>query len=423
MKFNARSALSYLLPGSKQKQLNAYFALLEGYSPVFSSYEGGVYEMELTRSCIHAFATHVSKLQPNITGSDKRGIQSILEHRPNPIMIGSSFLYKCATLYETKNTLVILPLLDSYGRTVGYYPANYTTLELLDVPGEKEPWLRVTFPTGKSAAYELSRCGICSKYLCSSDLVGDDNHALNPTMQLLSMQNQGISAGIKNSASFRFMANVSNFAKSEDLKKERERFVSDNFGPDSGGLALFPNTYSNVKQVISSARVVDPEQMRLINERVFDYFGANESILQNKAVGDDWSAYYEGKIEPFAIQLSQAMTAMTYSAQELARHNGIVWSANRLQYMTNTDKLQVSSQMFDRGILSINNIMDIWNLPHVEDGDKRYIRKEYTEISQLDQVAELQKELAAAKASQNLPQPPAGVENTTPKKEDENADT
>lgn len=63
-----------------------------------------------------------------------------------------------------------------------------------------------------------------------------------------------------------------------------------------------------------------------------------------------------------------------------------MWSANRLQYMTNSDKLQVSSQMFDRGILSTNDVMDIWQLPHVPDGDKRYIRKEYAEISKLDQA-------------------------------------
>ena len=74
---------------------------------------------------------------------------------------------------------------------------------------------------------------------------------------------------------------------------------------------------------------------------------------------------------------------MSYSRKELSRKNAIVWSANRLQYMTNADKLQVSSQMFDRGVFSLNDIMDIWNLPHVPDGDKRYIRKEYTEISQL----------------------------------------
>ena len=144
--------------------------------------------------------------------------------------------------------------------------------------------------------------------------------------------------------------------------------------------------------------------MKLIENRVYTYFGTNEDVLHNKTVGDAWSAYYEGKVEPFALQLSQAMTAMTYSHPERKRNNSVIWVANRLQYMTNADKLQVSSQMFDRGILSTNDVMDIWSLPHVTDGDKRYIRKEYTEISQLDQVAQLEKQLAEAQKPPTEPQ-------------------
>lgn len=380
----------------KLKKVNGYFQMLDGYTPVFTTYDGGVYEMELTRSCIHTFATHCSKLLPTVQGADLRGIQALLDGKPNPFMTSAQFLYKVATIYEAQNTCFIAPLLDQFDRLIGYYPLQPRQVEILDIGGD--PWIRYTFADGKRAAIELSLCGVVSKYLYRNDIKGESNDVLNPTMQLLSMQNQGIAEGIRNSASFRFMANVNNFVKSEDLKKERKKFVDENLGPDSGGLALFPNTYTNVQQITSTPQVVDPKQMELIQTRVYNYFGSNESVLQNKAVGDDWSAYYEGKVEPFAIQLSQAMTCMTYTGGELARRNAIVWSANRLQYMTNTDKLQVSSQMFDRGIFSLNDIMDIWNLPHVPGGDKRYIRKEYTEISQLDHVDALQEELAAEKA-------------------------
>jgi hypothetical protein len=160
---------------------------------------------------------------------------------------------------------------------------------------------------------------------------------------------------------------------------------------------------------------VDAEQMAIIQTRVLNYFGSNEDVLQNKTVGDAWAAYYEGKIEPFAIQLSQAMTVMTYTELERKRGNAIVWSANRLQYMTTAEKKEVSTQLFDRAILSTNMVMDIWNLPHVPDGDKRYIRKEYIEISQLDDVAKLQSELKAAQAQlaakvepKQEPEPPEG---------------
>ena len=403
------------------KQVNGYFQMLDGYTPIFTNYDGGVYEMELTRSCIHTFANHCSKLQPNVEGADSRGLKALLDGRPNQFMTSAQFVYKVATLYDAKNTCLIAPVLDEFDRLVGYYPVNPAQTEIIDIKGE--PWLRYRFNTGEWAAIELHRCGVVSKFLYNSDIFGEDNRALQPTLQLLSTQNQGIAEGIKNSASFRFMAVMKNFAKSSDVANERKNWVTANLGSDSGGLALFPNTYTDVKQIQSAAKVVDAEQMDIIQTRVLNYFGCNEEVLQNKTVGDAWSAYYEGKIEPFALQLSQAMTVMTYTAQERKRGNAILWSANRLQYMTNADKLQVSSQMFDRAILSINDVMDVWNLPHVPDGDKRYIRKEYTEISQLDQVAKLQTELQAAQAqlTANVKPEPEGSED--PKKEDGADDT
>ena len=409
-----------------QRQVNGYFQMLDGYTPIFTDYDGGVYEMELTRACIHTFASHCSKLLPVVSGPDSKGVQTILSGRPNPFMTVPQFLYKVATIYETKNTCFIVPILDEFDRLVGYYPVNPAQTEVLDVGGEA--WLRYTFRNGKKAAIEFARCGVVSKFLYNSDIKGEDNRALNPTLHLVNTQNQGIEEGIKNSASFRFMATVANLTKKEDMKKERKQWVQDNLGPDAGGLALFPATYANVQQIQSQAQIVDPEQMRIIDARVLRYFGSNEKILLNQATGDDWSAYYEGKIEPFTVQLALAMTCMTYSQNERTRGNAVNWNSNRMQYMNNADKLQTSTQLFDRGILSTNDVMDIWNLPHVEDGDKRYIRKEYTEISQLDQVTELQNQLTAAQNQINAsnkpaPEPEPGTEPKEPKEGDPNANT
>lgn len=375
--------LLFKRPKARQ-EVNGYFKMLEGYTPIFTSYDGGVYEMELTRACIHTFANHCSKLMPNVEGADLRGVKAMLSGKPNPMMLSAQFVYKVATLYDAKNTCFITPVLDEFDRLIGFYPVNPTQTEIIDVRGV--PFLRYRFRNGDRAAIELYRCGVVSKYLYNSDIVGEDNRALAPTMQLINMQNQGIKEGIKNSASFRFMAQSGNFAKGKDIKNNREEWVKGNMGEGAGGLALFPNTWTNIKQIQSMAKVVDTEQMKLIEDRAYKYFGCNDKILKNEASGDDWAAYYEGKIEPFALQLSQAMTCMTYTEQERKRGNAIVWTANRLQYMTNADKLQVSSQMFDRSIMSTNDIMDIWQLPHVPDGDKRYIRKEYIEVSQLDKA-------------------------------------
>ena len=71
------------------------------------------------------------------------------------------------------------------------------------------------------------------------------------------------------------------------------------------------------------------------------------------------------------------MTKMLFTLREQSQGNNVTATANRLQYMSNSDKLNVSSQLLDRGIMSINDVRDIWNLPPVEGGDARIIRGEY----------------------------------------------
>jgi hypothetical protein len=126
--------------------------------------------------------------------------------------------------------------------------------------------------------------------------------------------------------------------------------------------------------------------MKIIRENVFEYFGVNEEILQNKAYGDAWTAFYEGAIEPFAIQFSEVMTRMLFTLREQTQGNYVQATANRLQYLSNADKLNVSSQMLDRGIMSINDVREIWNLPPVDGGDVRIIRGEYYNADEKTEV-------------------------------------
>ena len=68
---------------------------------------------------------------------------------------------------------------------------------------------------------------------------------------------------------------------------------------------------------------------------------------------------------------------MLFTFREQGAGNRVMATSNRLQYMTNADKLNVSAQLLDRGIISINDAREIWNLPPVEGGDARIIRGEY----------------------------------------------
>ncbi len=367
-------------PKLKQDKIQA-FKMLNGYEPKFTTWGGEIYESELVRAAINARAIHVSKLKFEVKGSAKPALQSKLAKGPNQFQTWSQFLYRVSTILDIHNTAFIVPIFDQYGEVSGIFcPLPHKTEVVQYGSGDKvKPYLRYEFGWGEKASIELENCGILTKFQYKSDFFGESNHALFPTMDLIHIQNQGIEEGVKSAATYRFYAQVNNFSKAEDLANERKRFSEENFSKDAqgGGLLLFPNTYSNINQVKSDPYVVKADEMKLIESNVYQYFMINEDILTNKAYGDAWSAFYEGAIEPFAIQFSEVMTKMLFTFREQGNGNFVMLTANRLQYMTNKDKLDVSSQLLDRGVMSINDIREIWNLPPVEGGDVRIIRGEY----------------------------------------------
>lgn len=358
-------------------RVNGYFKMLDGYTPVFHSWQGSIYESELVRASINAVATHVSKLKIEIHGSAKRALQTKLRKGPNEWQTWGQWLYRTATILMVHNTAFIVPVFDRFGEPSGVYTVLPDKCEVIDYKGT--PYLRYEFKSGETAAIELEYCGILNRFQYRSDLFGENNRAMIPTMDLIKIQNKGIEESVKNAASYRFSARLTNFTNGEDLAKERKRFTKENFSSESegGGMLLFPNTYTDIKQLDSKPFVVDAAQMKQIKDNVFFYFGVNEDVLENKAFGDAWNAFYEGAVEPFAIQLSDVLTKMIFTFREQGEGNLVMATSNRLQYMSNADKLNVSAQLLDRGMLTLNEAREIWNLPPLDGGDVRIIRGEY----------------------------------------------
>ena len=363
-------------PKPKERYAEA-FKMLDGYTPVFHNWQGSIYESDLIRSAINARATHISKLKVETYGAAKPALQTKLKNGPNEFQTWSQFQYRLSTLLDMHNTVFLCPVYDRYGQPSGIYTPLPMRCEIVQY--DDIPYLRYEFGNGTKAAIELEYCGIMTKFQYRNDFFGENNHALQNTLDLIHIQDQGIQEGVKSAATYRFMAKLSNFAKAEDLAKERQRFTAENFTRDAkgGGLLLFPNTYQDVKQVDVKPWVVDAEQRKAIEANVYKYFGVNDDILTNHFDSENWSAFYEGAIEPFAIQESEVLKKMFFTLREQSTGNGVSVTANRLQYLSNQDKLAVSSQLLDRGILSINDVRDIWNLPPVENGDVRIIRGEY----------------------------------------------
>ena len=134
---------------------------------------------------------------------------------------------------------------------------------------------------------------------------------------------------------------------------------------------LFDQKYSDVREISSRASTIDVEQMKLIDDNVAKYFGVSPAVMRNEMNEEVWNAFYEGKIEPFALQASLVICSMLFSDRQIAAGNTVEFSANRLQFSTVRNKLNTITQMFDRGMLSRNEGREILQMPSIgPEGDK-----------------------------------------------------
>ena len=356
------------------------------YEPVFTTWSGSVIEQELTRAAIERFATACSKLRPEIYGSANQQLTRAICTQPNDLMTWSSFLNRVATCYETDGTAVVVPVFSKDMRITGFFPLKFASADVIDLDGT--PWIKFYFNVGEPAALKLSEVAIISKLKYESDVFGVPN-CLGQTMQLIHAQAEAQENAIENSAKIRFIGQLQGQVREDDMEKKRKRFIADNLSANNeGGLMVYDATWANITPIKQDSYVISPEEMKRIQDNVFNYFGTNEKILQNSYDEDEWNAWYEGKVEPFAIALSEGLTSMSFTLQERysykqGRKNGITFSANRLEYASINSKIKVICNMVDRGLMSINQALEVMQLPPVEDGDTRVIRGEYVNVDSL----------------------------------------
>jgi HK97 family phage portal protein len=354
------------------------FETFTAFEPVFTSWGGQIYESELVRAAVDAIARHIGKLKYTMQGSAREKLYTATKNKPNPWYTWPVFLERCANIYEIQNNLFLVPVLDSQGETTGFFPVVPSMCSL--VQRGKEPYLKYMFIDGQMRSMELSRVQIVPKHQLKDDFFGEKNTALDGTMKMANMIRQGIEEGVKNSATYRFMAQLTSKTFDEDLRKERERFDENNFkSGKGGGLLLFGNQFTNVKELSQKTFTVDAEQQKLIRENVCNYFGVSEKVIRNEAAGDELDAFFNGAVEPFAIKLSDALTRMVFTEREMNGGNRITLTANRLQYMNVSQKVSMARELGDRGVLMIDEIRELFNYEPLPDGAGKHapIRGEY----------------------------------------------
>lgn len=378
--------LDFLLNRQKNKtayeQAERIFASYTAYRPVFHDWNGAIYESELVRAAVDTVARHIAKLKIEYKGSAKPELINRLKKGICPFLTDSQFLYKAATiLYMTRNCF-IFPVYDKNFQTLGYYPDVPRKWETVRYKGED--WVRFEFRDGTKGAVKITEVGILTRFQYHDQYFGEATSGLDQTMKLLDLQQQAIAENVKNGATYRFYGQAGQVMKESDLKKERQRFTLDNLqaNDDNSGVLLFPRDWVNIKQMDNKPYAIDAEQVKLIKENVYDFYGVSNALIQNRASAEELDSFFNGCIQWFSIQMGEVLRNLIFTYGERGRGNEVFLLTNRLEYLSPNQRLQLAKDFLDRGVITKNESRQLLGYEPVEDGDVAFIRGEYYTVDE-----------------------------------------
>lgn len=358
--------------GPKQKipDTSTQLRVLNGYTPVFGQFGQEAYSSDDVRAAVDAFARNAAKLHPKHIRKDSQGnvtmvddaLQYLLSVSPNPFMDAYTFFYKVATQWIVQNNAFVYIVRDNSGNVTMLYPLNGATTEFREYQGQI--FASFLFMGGQQVTVPYTDLIHLRRFFYKDDMFGETNmQAFAPTLELINTQNQGIINAIKSSAFVRGILKFTTVLNPKARQARRDEFTSaylDSTNNNGVGVVDGACDYQNIN---SEPQTVNAAQMKLISDRVNKYFGVPDEIIKNTYTSAQWNAFYSSMLEPFAVQLGLQLTSKIFNAREQGFGNEIMLEANRLQYASNAEKVQVATLLTNIGAASLDDIRTIFNLP------------------------------------------------------------
>ncbi|HDR8172019.1 TPA: phage portal protein [Bacillus thuringiensis] len=362
--------------GKKQAPTTTRFEMINDNGGGFFSWHGDIYQSDIIRSCIRPKAKAVGKLiakHIRDNGSEFKinpePYMRFLLEEPNPLMTGQMFQEKMAIQLELNHNAFAYIKRDDFGYATEIYPIPCTTVEVVE-GAYGDIFLKFYFKNGKQMTIPYADVIHLRKDFNDNDFFGEHpGNALSQLMEIVTTTDQGIVKAIKNSAVVKWILKFKSVLKQEDIDNQVKNFVNNYLNIANDGGAASSDPRYDLEQVKPEAFVPDSKQMQETVQRIYNFFNTNDKIIQSKYNEDEWNAYYESEIEPFAMQLAGEYTRKLFSRKERSFGNKIIFESASLQYASMSTKMNLV-QMVDRGSLTPNEWRAILSLGPIEGGDK-----------------------------------------------------
>lgn len=364
----------------KYKVINT-FKLLNNSDSSFYTWNRKLYDNNVVRSAVGTNGINAAKLNPKhvrifeneIKDSPNKNLARILK-TPNKYMTMFDFLQKMMIQREINNNAFAYidrdPNIPGMDGILGIYPLEFSSLDLLE-DENSNLFIRFRFRNGDSKIASYEDIIHIRKHFGEHDFWGESNtKTLEPQLEVANITSQGITNAIKNTAFIRGILEFAQVLNPEDRDKQvkdfSERYLD--ITKNNKGLAYTDPRYK-FHETKTEPFVPNKAQMDYTKQEIYEYFNTNEKIIKGNFTDEEWIAYFETTIEPFAIQMSQEMTRKVFTRTERYYGNEIICEANRLANASNSTKIEICKNL--KHLFTVNEQREMWNRGPVPGGDKR----------------------------------------------------
>ncbi len=364
-----RNLFKTLFGEKQQETTKERLEMLNNYNPYFSTCSEDIYDSKVARLCIDRIATHCAKLIPKHLQNDNREVNGdinfLLQHRPNPIMNTFDFIYKTISMLYTDSNAFVFIQKDNRGFIKAFYPVLAKTYELLQ-DATNVTYLQFQFVNGQTYTIPYLDLIHLRLFYNKHDIYGTSNRVLRTDLETALTTSEGIKNAIRTSNNLKGILKFTNtMLKPKDIKENKDAFVKDYLSMENQSGIASLDAKADFIPLDLKPITLDKAQMEQVNYNIYDYFGISEEIVRNKFTDDQWNAFYEGVIEPRAMQLSYEFTNKVFSDAAIRDNNKIVFTTNRLQYANLEKKIKMLDTVLPFGLLTKDMALEILDLPPI----------------------------------------------------------
>lgn len=399
-----------LLSPNKSKNNDFQLAYTQsGVRPYYSGNLSRTSDSDTVQQAISAIAKEFKKVVPKHI-REKNGCIEYVANSPiqksfnyiNPNMTLSDFEEMCIWKLFTEFNCYIYPVYDGlenednsnrlYRKYTAYYPLHPRTVTYLE--NEIGDVLRIRFEFAEGKILELPyediihiRLNYGMNEFCGGDRYGrPDNEALLKTLKINHKLLEGLSNAIDSSQKINGIVKYNTMLSDQTIETSISEF-NQKLQDNTSGIIGF-DMKTEYTPITRDIKLVDKETLDFIDKKILRNYGVSQAILDGTATAEQKRAFLETTLEPLLVAFNQAFTKVLFSRGQINGGNKIIFYYNRMETMTNREKLDQAIFLRDMGAITINQALELFGYPPIDGGDRRVQSLNYvdTEIANTYQL-------------------------------------